>query len=169
MATNSGKIRARLKNEHGLATTLLVANKDMSYWSMLRADGADWVSLPLAPGQYSVSVLGHGIACQFLPVTVRAGEESLLDITVEPGQLQRFQWTAPAPLRGLQLQVLRGGTVVARFRFRGGERNWPAPALWERWLAPGDYVVEARGDGLSARVWFTLGAGKNDPVQLALQ
>ena len=68
----------------------------------------------------------------------------------------------------LQLQVLRDGTVIARVRYRA-HPNWPVPTKWERSFAPGDYVVEAHGDGFSARVPFTVSTGVHDPVQLTLR
>ena len=122
----SGRIRVRLRGAEGHKLHLSVSYEDGSPGSGIRGGGAERLSRPLAPGEYRVSVLGTGVASQVLPATVRAGEESVLDVTVEAGHPQLLQWVSPEPLRELLVQGPK--RAYGRFGRAAGARRLPERA-----------------------------------------
>lgn len=81
-----------------------------------------------------------------------------MDVRIRQGIRQRFRVAAPAPLGELRVQILRGAERVLDTSHRAIIER-PIAVEWEHWLAPGEYTVNATGDGLSVRATFTVREG----------
>jgi len=128
------------------------------------------VSGPLPPGDHRLIVSGKAVAAQSLPFVVRAGEQTSLNVKLEPGVRQRFEVvaaTSAASTDGLVVRVHRGSEQIARSWIAASEGR---VGTGEMSLLPGDYratVVEQGRELASAT--FTVGATEAAPIRLELR
>ena len=166
--SRGGAVRVRLVGDVGSQPRLLVGDSTLSRWASVSWMGEVLRSEPVAPGPHFVLVRGEGVASQLIPVDVRAGEESEVEVRVETGHRQRFVFVAPAPMNELHLRVVRNDEIVAETRYRTTAQR-PVPNTWGRWLAPGEYAITAAGDGLVGQVRFRVREGDNEVVRLVMR
>ena len=117
----------------------------------------------LVPGTYRLSVTGAKVAAQSIPVEVRAGVKTSLDVTIGPGLRRDFTFVLPS------------GAVQRVFMTIEGERGIVRQLWVSRWdrneitsycsLAPGSYTVAASTDeGLEGLAEFKVSGGGEDEV-----
>src|SRR5262249_20196902 len=118
-----------------------------AYWSVFDAAMTQWIwgapasgepvrSDPLLPGEILLCVAGTGVAAQAITVVVRAGEETPIEVRVEPGVRQRVELAPPGevdPWQGVALRVQRGTSPVHSTGFVVRTGNEPSSV--ELWLA----------------------------------
>jgi hypothetical protein len=155
-------------------------NTDGVYWSVTDRSATRWLwgaaartepvrSDPLPPGECLLFVTGKGIAAQAMPFTVRAGDETSVEVRAQPGILQRVEIALPAEVdlsSGVDLRVLTGVDPVqwTRVAARTGEF-----ATAELWLAPGRYTLTARAGAWQGSAQCTIGSEESAPLRITLQ
>lgn len=165
-----GSIAIRTQAPAGLAFHLVVFDAALALgsWAVVDRDGDRFQTKPLAPGLHYVMAVGDEVAARFLPVEVRAGEDSTVDLTVERGHQRRFEIHCDAVLTELHLRILQDGVLVAGSSAVG--RTPGAIRMTEtRSLAPGDYLVTARGDGRAGEAHFTVREGGDEVVRIEMR
>jgi hypothetical protein len=122
----------------------------------------------LAPGDYLLVVSGTGVTAQAVPFSIRAGEESQVEVLLASGVLQRFEVALPAGgtnAAGVTLRITHAGGFVgnAWARVQAGQ-----PASAEMQLLPGDYELSAEAGELRGSAKFTVGATAGGTVRVEL-
>jgi RNA polymerase sigma factor (sigma-70 family) len=161
-----GTVRVEVHAPDGLAPRMSLRAGARYYG--LRGGGRVLRSDPVPPGACQISVHGEGVGSQIVPVHVRAGEETKARVTVEAGYEQRFRFTDPKTPSVRRVQIAKGEQMVVDLTHRA-RLTRALPAKWQRWLAPGEYVVTVDGDGLRGQVRFTVRAGENDVVNVEMK
>jgi len=110
------------------------------------------------------------VATRFVPVAVRSGVISEVDVDLTGGRgcRRRFEIVAPIALTGRDLRVFQGDQLVAAAAI-AGIRPGRLPAVLTEWLAPGDYTVTVEGNGYAGRTRFTVREGTDETVRITLQ
>jgi RNA polymerase sigma factor (sigma-70 family) len=132
--------------------------------------GGEGASAPLAAGRYRLHVAGRGVAETWMPVEVREGETTRLDVVVRHGREVRAVIRFPAGVVPTPVRVkVRGadGALVAEDFFRPDDgRNLEASFG----LPDGAYRVDASADGLVASAVLRVSAeGRADVATLELR
>jgi hypothetical protein len=127
----------------------------------------------LAPGEYALKVGGAGIASARHSFEVREGEETQLALTLEAGALRHVrvhEGAAGSGQRALRFLIFDalGRQLIDTWELRETEQAWEHA----RWLAPGEYRVEARlqdGRGTSATLSIAELGAAAEPLELRLE
>jgi hypothetical protein len=120
----------------------------------------------LAPGVYRLAVTGREVAAQAVPFSIRAGEETVVEVPVQRGVLQQFAIVSPDGVDASRVQVWvrRGSDSVGHPRAVSGEQG-----VWELCLPPGGYTVTVKAGERSGQAAFTVGASAGEPVRIELR
>ncbi len=164
----AGTIRVRLHGADGLDPHVHVYDAALGNWSRFQGPGNERRSEALAAGPHYVEVTGDGIAARMVPVDVRVGEESELDVEVQHGCKQHFEFVSPAPITERSIRILQNGVLVTGSSTAGrqpGRQNQRFACS----LAPGDYTITVAGDGMSGDAHFTVSDKKNASVRVVLR
>jgi len=104
-----GTARLRLLGDMIDGTTFYVVDRGNTRTWTAGEEGGSYRTRSLAPGDYLVLVQGKATAAAAVPFAVRAGEEALVEVRLQPGVEQRFLCELPAgssaegaSLRGLE-------------------------------------------------------------------
>ena len=122
----------------------------------------------LAAGRYHVAVGGPGVAAQAVPFTIRAGEETKVEVQLQAGTTQRCECELPsgAKVPSVTLRFRRGETYCGR-AWAGARPDQPTAT--EVWLAPGEYTVTAEAGELRGTAAFTVGAVPGSAVHITMR
>lgn len=122
----------------------------------------------LAPGDYLLSVSGKGIAATAVPFSIRAGDETPVDIRPEPGVVQQFTIDVPSNMKGLgvRLAIRRSGAFVGQ---AWASLATTRPLTTEAWLGSGEYTVHAEANELRGSAAFTVATTPGPSVRLTLR
>ncbi|MFY9341100.1 MAG: sigma-70 family RNA polymerase sigma factor [Planctomycetota bacterium] len=162
-----GTARVRLVGPAIDGTMLSASDAARTYGWAVDADGDSYRTSALAPGDYVLLVSGRATAATAVPFTIRASEETTMDVQPQLGVVQRFVCDLPAGANaeGVALLVFRGDAFVGR--------TWANPndgeIRGELSFAAGDYTVRAEAGALRGSATFTVGAVSGPPVRLALR
>ena len=115
-------------------------------------------------------VSGPEIAAQTLPVTVRVGEENIVEVRPQRGFMRRFEFESNVMVpegRRIPLRITRGGETVPYWSVGRFGANLLS---LEWWFAPGQYTITAEGEGLAGSANFTVtGADTDDVIRVELR
>lgn len=123
----------------------------------------------LAPGSYLLLVRGTGVAAHSVPFVIHAGQETSVNVRLEPGIAQRFEVALPVrspAVNGVSLRVTRGDDFVGRAW--ASVRPGKPPAV-DMCLSPGEFEVAGKAGKLRGRAKFTVGAKAGAPVRIVLR
>lgn len=120
------------------------------------------------PGDYLLLTSGKGIACTATPYTVRAGEETVIDVHVKKGTQQLLKVTRAdgAKVKPFSVYVRRGKELVARVWARAKPDG---SAVGETWLLPGDYTLTGTKGDLTGATTFSVGAAAGPTASITLR
>jgi len=163
-----GTVRVRVAGEGELRPRFAIGDPTLTRWASVGPSDDGYLSEPIAGGPHFLSVRGSGVARQLLPVEVRPGEETVLDVRIEAGHPQRFEFVTSGPLRVLHLLLHRGGERLVDTTYRASAER-PVPGHWKCELAPGDYTLTATSETMSGRVQFRVDQGAETTVRVAIQ
>jgi len=145
----------------------------------LQGEGAAWRSGPVPAGLHELQVTGGGIASTTVPVQIRAGAETKIDVPVQAGITATIECTLPegalqAGRTGVALVVRRANDVVWRGSawVRSGTGFTPTGAknpTAQLTLAPGEYAVEATCGDLRANGALAVAAPGTATAKIALR
>jgi RNA polymerase sigma factor (sigma-70 family) len=122
---------------------------------------------PLEPGNYRLFVSARDVTAQVVPFAIRAGETTAVEVRLQPGIRQRFEFVGPAGgANALAVRVLRGGELLMPV-WPGRREDGVSTA--EIWLAAGSYSVQASAGPLAGRAEFTVGSAESAPVRVELR
>ena len=163
-----GRIAVLLDRPLPAKAYLIVLGEDSRFLSLLSAeDGRRAVSDLLAPGRYRLAAYGGGMAASITPVEVVAGETTEYPLSVTSGVACRIVVAFPGPVsepRDTRIEIRGAGGPVA---LRTSRARADRAAQIECALLPGDYVVSATADTLTAQRTLSVKAGQ-DPIELRL-
>ena len=120
----------------------------------------------IAPGEYRLLVRGPGIAAHAMPFTIRAGQETTLQVRPEPGVMVQIEFLPPPgeTPNEVAYAVQRGGQRVAL-----GYTKDAATLIGTTCLAPGDYEIVTRERALVTTAMVSVQPGMALPVRVQLR
>lgn len=121
----------------------------------------------LAPGDYWLLVRGKGVAAHVRPFTIRAGEETRLEVKTEAGVTVQFEFVPPAgeTPRSVYFSLRRDGRLVAF----GNTGSGAAGLVAEACVAPGDYEFVTRERPQVTTMTLTVREGMLQPIRVVLR
>ncbi|HEX6813028.1 MAG TPA: sigma-70 family RNA polymerase sigma factor [Planctomycetota bacterium] len=134
----------------------------------LQLGASELLGQQITPGDDELVAYGNGTAEQTLPFTIRADEETRLELRLERGVRQLVEVLVAAEVRGEPIEVLvqRGDRLVRRKPL--GTANAEKRKV-ELWLARGDYSLVAQSRSRRAEATFRIGAEEGPPVRVELR
>ena len=154
------------------------ASKDVTYWILdaqeqfragLHSPGTPLRSELLAPGEYLLLVRGKATAAQVLPFTIRAGQETGLELRPVAGVRQRFEFVAAPGTElpsWLNFDVRRDGRLIA---FCSEDDGRQAVRTGEIWLEPGQYTLTSRTKGRQGTAKVVIGREEGPPLRITIR
>lgn len=165
-----GRVVVQLAAGDPAGVELAAADPGVARWVWHAAATAEPLrSDPLPAGDCVLLVSGSDIAAQSIPFTVRAGEDTTIEVRVEPGIRQRVELALPGAseaVAGVDLRVESASALVA---CKYVVVPSGAPPSTELWLASGRYTVTARAGAWQGRAECTVGSEEAEPLRIALQ
>lgn len=152
--------------EPGLTLSLSVYTQDGARLESLANDNGVWRSGPLPVGSHALHVAGVGVAARVVPLEIRAGQKTELDVPIATGAATTIECVLPAGAsapRGITLLVRDEQRVV----WRGNAWAGDGPPSTRLTLLPGTYTVEASVDDLRGSA--TLVVGDKAPATAKLE
>lgn len=121
-----------------------------------------------APGDYLLLTSGTGVAASATPYTVRAGEETVIDVHVRQGTKQLLKVTRAdgAKVKAFSVHVRQGKKLVARV---WAPAKPDGSAVGETWLLPGEYTLTGTNGELTGSITFSVGAAVGPVASITLR
>lgn len=164
----AGTIHVRLHGAGELDLRVFASDASLAHWTSFNGEGRERRSKPLAPGPHYVWVTGDGIAAHLLLIEVRESEEREIEIKVQRGHTQQFEFIAPKFMSERHIRILQNGQLVAGLSAVGRRPGQGDPGF-RRNLAPGDYTITVNGNDMSGKSRFTVGESNNEVVRVILR
>jgi hypothetical protein len=124
----------------------------------------------IPPGNYLLLVRGDGIAAHAMPVSIRDGEETTVEVSAKKGVRQQIVFAAGPGTKledWIQYRVDREGQIVARL---GSDSDRNAVELGTTlWLAPGAYTLCTENREPPGTATFTVGDAEGPVVRVVLR
>jgi len=121
----------------------------------------------LVPGDYVLLARGPGIAAMVLPFTIRAAQETDVEIQRPAGVRQRLEFMPATggelPPRSVAFEIRRDVKLFLWDRAEGD------PLTHEIWLAPGSYSLATRDREPQSTASFTVGDTEGPPLRIVLR